>query len=383
MNETSHRTKRQSRHSNHKRKTKDYAIHTHRRHRLKRSYYIRNLFLFTGVILIMICIFFLQFWQYLADYQKSLPSMLGDEILTAYQNCDTSIIKGYCDTLPTALSDDLVLHTYLSKTIETKNLYYYENNIENKGNKITYTFCKGNQKFADLTVTKTGENSKYGFPLFKIVSLEQYPLSYYNLIQYPDTTIWVQNKQLDASYRTNQETLAACFDQLEAGPFYKNTYHIPDYLVSSELSATDSAKNTCDLIWDEEHTTCTASPALDDTLKQELTDFAESAAKTYAVFATVKYADKSSLLTYLYPDTDFYKAIKTYDNDWGITKTSDRFDAVSCTDFMKYSDTEYSCNVSFCYFVSQDSKEKEYPLNFTCYITYKNGKPQLVNLDVN
>ena len=387
MTETSHRTiQKRSYHRKRKNSSKRkpaYVTRTRRDHKRRHSHVVRNLSLFIGIVLIMICIFFIKFWQYLADYQQSLPAMLGEKILTAYQRCDTTVIKKYCSNLPSTLSEDLTLHTYLNKNIQTKELYYYENAIEDEGHSITYTFCKNNEKFADLTVTKTGQKSKYGFPLYEITSLEQYPLFYYTLIQYPGTTILIQNTPIDDSYQINQETLASCFDQIEAGPFYKTTYSIPDYLISTELTAADSAKNSCNLVWNKDHTTCTSSLLLNDTMKQKISDFSEAASKAYAIFATIKYADKSSLLLYLYPDTDFYKAIRTYDNDWGITKTSDRFDAVSCSNFMKYSDTEYSCDVSLSYFVSQGTTEKEYPLNFTCYVTYKNGKPQIVNLDVN
>lgn len=366
MTETSHRTIRKRRH-----------------HKHRRSHFAQNLFLFTGIVLIMICIFFINFWQYLADYQQALPTMLSEKILTAYQKCDTTVIKNYCRNLPPALCDDLTLHTYLNKNIQTKELYYYENAIKDDGNSIIYTFCKDNQKFADLTVSKTGEKSKYGFPLYEITSLEQYPLSYYTLVQYPGTTILIQDRPIDVSYQIDQVTLASCFDQIETGPFYKTTYSIPDYLVSTALTARDSSNNSCELVWNDDHTTCTAFLLPDDTVKQEVTDFSEAASKAYAIFATIKYADKSPLLAYLYPDTDFYKAISTYDNDWGITKTSDRFDTVSCSDFMKYSETEYSCDVSLSYFVSQGATEKEYPLNLTCYVTYKNRTPQIVNLNVN
>ncbi len=369
--------------NNHTKRKPAYAARARRQYRRKRSHFVRNLFVFICIVLIMICIFFVKFWQYLADYQQSLPSMFGEEILKAYQKCDTTLIKKYTDNLPSTLSDDLILHTYLSNNIHTKDLYYYENAIQDEGNRITYTFCNKNQKFADLTVTKTGQTSKYGFPLYEITSLKQYPFIYYTLVQYPGTTILTQNTPVDASYQTDQEILASCFDQIDAGPFYKTTYSIPDFLVSTELAAADSAKNSCDLVWDKDHTTCTSSLLPDDTMKQDISDFSESASKAYAIFATIKYADKSNLLSYLYPNTDFYKAIRTYDNDWGITKTSDRFDAVSSSNFMKYSDTEYSCNISLNYFVSQGTTEKEYPLNITCYVTYKNGKPQVVDLEVN
>ena len=383
MIKTSYKTSlKHRRHRNYNKRKPVPVTRTNRHRKSKCSHFLRNLAVFIGIVLFMICIFFVKFWQYLAEYQETLPSMLGDEILAAYQECDTTTIKKYANNLPPTLSDDLTLHSYLTQIIGTKDLYYYENTTENNRINIVYTFCKNNQKFADLTVTKTGENSKHGFPLYKITSLMQYPLTYYTLIQNPGTTIYAQNTPIDVSYQTDREILASCFDQIGAAPFYKTTYHIPDYFLSMDLTVVDSARNACELIWNKDHTSATTAFLTDDIRKGEITIFSETVAKTYAIFATIKYTDKNSLLSYLYKDTAFYKAIRAYDNDWGITKTSDHFDTVSSSNIIKYSDTEYSCDVSLDYYVSQGNTEKKYPLHITCYITYQNGKPQIVNLEV-
>ena len=309
--------------------------------------------------------------------------MLGDEILHAYQSGDTTTIKKYCDTLPEVLQDDMVFHKYLNDDIGKEDIYYYESSAENDKASITYAFSVREQTFATLVVSKTSSESKYGFPIYEISSLEQYTLQDYTFIQAPGTQILVNGSTIDPAYITDQVPTGTIFEQIESGPFTSTTYVLPDYLASSDITAVDASGNTCKLTWNEEHTTCTSSYTPSEDILQKISAFATNAAKEYAVFATIKYAPRESLLDYLYPGTDFFKAIKTYDNDWGISKTSDSFDSVEVTDPIQCSPTEYSCIVSFHYLVKQGNTEKTYPLSFTCYITTKNGSPKIVNLETN
>ncbi|MDD3205354.1 MAG: hypothetical protein PHS74_06440 [Lachnospiraceae bacterium] len=354
-----------------------------KRKRRYKSHFLRNLLIFIAIVLTMIVCSFFRLWHYLDDYQQALPSMLGDEILAAYQSADTTMIKKYCSALPEALQDDMIFHNYLNKVVGKEDLYYYESKVENNEDTITYTINNSEQKFAELVVAKTGMESKYGFPLYEIRSLEQYSLSEYTLIAGPGTSLYFNDNPIDTAYQTEQETVASVFEQIETGPYYKTTYLMPDYLLTSSIRACDSSGNECALVWNDDHTIGTASLVPSETMQQDLTTIAENTAKAYAVFATIKYAPRDILLTYLYPDTDFSKAIRTYDNDWGITKTADSFDQVTTSDFVQYSESEYSCVVSFHYIVTQGSTKKDYPLSFTCYITNRNGKLQIVNLETN
>jgi len=349
--------------------------------RRRKSHFFRNLMFLTAVILIGILLFFSRLWNYLADYQKTLPSMLGDEILHAYQTGDTTTIKKYCDTLPDALQDDMFFHRYLNDVIGKEDLYYYESSTSSEKSSITYTFSVKEQTFATLVVSKTSSKSKYGFSIYEIASLEQYSLQDYTLIQAPGTQILINGSAIDPAYITDQTSTGTVYEQIQVGPFESTTYVLPDYLASGEITAIDASNSPCKLTWNEDHTSCTSTYVLNEDTLQEISAFATNAAKEYAVFATIKYAPRDSLLKYLYPETDFYKAIKTYDNDWGISKTADSFASVDVSNPIQYSPTEYSCVVSLDYLVKQGSTEKTYPLSFTCYLTTKNGSIQMVNLE--
>lgn len=366
-----------------KRRHTDTSIKRQRRHHKRKSHFLRNLLLFVGIVTIAVTLFFFRLWHYLEDYQQHLPSMLGDEILAAYQSADTSTIRKYCTNLPDALQDDMTFHAYLNQSVSKADLYYYESSTSDQKSSITYTFVDNDQTFATLVVSKTPEVSKYKFPIYEITSLEQSVLKQYTFIETPGTTILVNGSPLDESYITDQTTVDTAFDEIGAGPYVTTTYTLPDYLVSADITAVDASGASCPLTWDEDHTTCTSTYALPDSNMQELSSFATNAAREYAVFATIKYASRDALLTCLYPGTDFYQAIKTYDNDWGITKTGDSFDNISVTDCIQYSDTEYSCMVTLDYIVKQGGTEKTFPLSFTCYITSRDGTYKIVNLETN
>ena len=166
--------------------------------------------MFVGIFLVFMIVCLFRLWNYLVDYQNSLPSILGDEILTAYKTCNTPLLRQYVTDLPEAFQDDFVYSQYLYQYLDRDSLYYYETS-NGEGNEITYLYLTDNGKFATLTVTKTGEESKYGFPLYRISSLEQYSQASYTLYQAAGTTILLDGEPIDDSYIISEEEVGVAF----------------------------------------------------------------------------------------------------------------------------------------------------------------------------
>ena len=352
-----------------------------RRKKKKKSYFYRNLIIFTLISVILIFLCFIRLWNFLIDYQNTLPSMLGEQILTAYQSGDTSTIKKYCKNIPDVFQDDLTFHDYLIHSLDRDSLYYYESSSDSSS--ITYTICTNDKTFATLVLSKTDEKSKYGFPVYQIHNLEQYSLGNTTYVQAPGTKLLVNGNAIDDSLITEQTEVATCFQQIEVAPFYTTTYVLPDYLSASNVTCITDSGETCNISWNEEHSIGTSIYPISEEMKQSLSDFSVNAAKEYAIFATLKNAPRDTLLTYLLRNTDFYKAILKYDTDWGITKTADSFDNIEVSDYISYTDTEYSCIVSFKYLVKQGNAEKTFPLSYTCYITTEDNQFKIIYLETN
>lgn len=88
--------------------------------------------------------------------------------------------------------------------------------------------------------------------------------------------------------------------------------------------------------------------------------------KAYAVFSLKKNAPGGEALSYVSRDSDLYGRLKSYNNDWGVTYSSDSFDSLTVDKVKKISEEplQYSCVVDCTYSVSTGSGGNSYDLDF-------------------
>ena len=88
--------------------------------------------------------------------------------------------------------------------------------------------------------------------------------------------------------------------------------------------------------------------------------------KAYAVYSLKKNAPGGEALSYVSHDSDLYGRLKSYNNDWGVTYSSDSFDSLTVDKVKKISEdpVQYSCVVDCTYSVSTGSGGNSYDLDF-------------------
>lgn len=103
-----------------------------------------------------------------------------------------------------------------------------------------------------------------------------------------------------------------------------------------------------------------------------ITDFATSAAKTYACYLQ-KDAGIGEVRSYLATDTEFYKNVSTSYITYVAKHVSYRFDDVEVSELHRYSDNLYSCRVKMTHVIISENGE-EHSDFFDKYVyVYKNG----------
>lgn len=73
---------------------------------------------------------------------------------------------------------------------------------------------------------------------------------------------------------------------------------------------------------------------------------AKDVATTYAAFIATD-ASRTELMSYIYRDSDFAVTITNFRNDWFSSHDNYRFDHLNITQYHRYSDTDFTCDVSF------------------------------------
>ncbi|MEG0911784.1 MAG: hypothetical protein RSF70_09415 [Ruthenibacterium sp.] len=349
-------------------------------HRKKRRYSAKPVAYFAMILSVIIAALLLVLWFFLADYQKNLPQNFANQTLSAYQNNDAAYIAKYCTNLPEKLKDANELTAYYHDNADLEKLYFYQTNHDNT-EQLSYAFVSNNQPIATLTLQKTAQKSLFGFPKYEISSITAQPLIRYQFTAPSNVTPVVNGTPLSEKYVTGESVITDSFSDMDGTVFKAKTYEVDDAMYIDVLSASDENGNPCAVTWNENRHSAVISNEISAEQQAQITKFAEDFSQIYSPFATKKNGNTKSVLQQLYPDTSFYKAVRSYTNDWGENYTKDRYENRVIDAWTQYSQTEFSCNVRFDYVIQlSGGQEKTFPFHMTYYMTSRNGHLQLVNM---
>lgn len=172
-----------------------------------------------------------------------------------------------------------------------------------------------------------------------------------------DPTIYVNNVQLDNTYRTEESVNARNYENLydtNVAPKISR-YHIDNLVTVPEVTVGESEqyKVVKDAIKDQFYVGYPPSAAFEATA----TDLIRTTATTYARYISED-AKFDELRALLYRRTDFYKAISEFNNRYFSTHDSYHFDKVQVSDIVSLGEEEgFIGTVSFDYTVNIEAKD--------------------------
>lgn len=114
--------------------------------------------------------------------------------------------------------------------------------------------------------------------------------------------------------------------------------------------------------------------------REEASDLAQRAAKTYAAFVTQD-ATRQELNAFLLPGTPFYRSMQQFYNGWYVEHTGYDYRNVVCDAFESAGENAFSARVSFDYVVLRGAKEYLYPSSYRLYFLRTEQGWRLVRLD--
>ena len=328
---------------------------------------------FTLAALVLIASFMVFLWFFLTDYQKMLPGEYGNQIVQAYQTGDVKTLGKYSDNMPASFQNPTIFNKYLEQFGDSKTIFFYPITSKNP-NQILYEIASDTKVIASLTLEKTGKKSIFGFNKYKIVNLSYHPLYEYTITAPSDVSIVINDLPIDTKYLTDEKQVIASFAQVQTDPITYVKYKISDFNYIVTLTAQDASKSELVIEKDDAKYTYTISKVPSEAIKTEITAFATKVSKAYSVYTTLRYSPFRNLSVLLYPNTAFFNYIHTYGNEWNYTYTVDRYENLEIKNFIKYSETEYSCDISYKYVILRSTGvEKSFPVSWRYYVTKKTG----------
>ncbi len=335
-----------------------------------------------------------ELWNFLDEYQISLPENIAQKGLELFENRDIEILSQYVDYTPHPLDRSSSLGGWLSEYLGFDNEQTAYTLIPKTGSsrQKRYVIARDGFQIAELLLTPTGKKTKRGFDLWELSDIDiasaagRYGME---AVVPQGIELTVNGVLLDESYLIDNAVPVEVSGYQDLGPEYQPIclkYRVEGLLEPPEVEAFPKDSSSCSL---EE-----AASQPEETIThyqviryagQDFIDTAgikaEFAAKLYARFIT-KDAALDALIPYLLKNGPLYKQLYSFSNAWYIDHDSYDFQDLVMGNFILYDESHYSCDISFRYIIRMGSKEYIYPSAYTLYFVYGSGDWLLAALEI-
>jgi hypothetical protein len=196
-------------------------------------------------------------------------------------------------------------------------------------------------------------------------------------------SILLDGHPINERYLTKDTEIITNFSQVQAEQIQYKTYRINDFYYFETLSTGPSSTKLVIHENETNHSYIVAKVPSDEDI-QQVSDFSLNVSKIYTYFVTRGGAPIDKLTPLLYPNTAFYKSILTYDNRYGAVYDEHSFENVVVENIIKYTDTEYSCDIHYDYIIKfKAGNTNSHNVSYRYFVTKKSGKWLLVDKKMN
>ncbi len=317
-------------------------------------------------------------WDFLEDYQETLPQTVAAPMADAVKTSDGAALLPYCGELPAALSNEEKLSVYLRQRLQNHTVdVYMDESFETE--RPVYAVAANGEPVALVTLKRTEQKSKYGFNVLEIDSVALCSDTVYTVTAPKGVELLLDGAPLPPSY-VKTETPIEHFAGLQDNIPQSVAAVSSGFAYLDEVTARNPWGGQAETLWDgnKKYAEVVCRPT-QETCKL-LGELALGFVRDYAHFVSEREAPRDVLLGRMYPGTRLWKDVWSYDNTWGMVSKSEQYDNEKVEDFRQYAPEEYSCVVSMDYTVTYWGNEKNLPLSYTCFITNRGGLIRIVDL---
>jgi len=356
---------------------------------------------FAAVILCIIGIIFGVRWLngVLADFESAQPAYTAQDAARMFENADFDSI--YALDTSVAGMDGIDRAHYIDsmqEIVSGKTVSWNEAYSSNEDEKI-YRVSLDGEKFAEFSLVPSGAETPRGNRLWMLNDVTTYvtiaqaepeptpePTPEVPAAKMITCTITVPSSfkvVVDGEMMDANNVVTADIPTASAGllpedvpsptliqyAFLSET-GAPVIEVSDESGAVQPVDKVSDTDWS---TPLPQSPEL----KEEFEEAVVKVAKRISSYSA-KDASEGAVLQYCAKNSPARESIKNFDNTWGTPHNGATFENVVSSDYYLYSDSCFSCKVSFDYVATFGKNTvKTYPTTYTLYFIKEGGSGKL------
>ena len=332
--------------------------------------------IYACVVIIVICIVWIVFWNYIKEYEESMPSNGVEKIIAKFNSGD---IDGYLKEL-TDLSEfegkeDIA--NYIKSLPKGKFDCIKAKDYTDK--KPIYVLKNDKDTVARIYMKPVGKNKHFRIWGFDKLEIDKSVCEVSVTITAPSSAnVVVNGKTLGESYKTGEKK----YEDLTEAYLYSDsipkqyTYEIKGLLKKPAVSCEGYTEEIKD-------NTYTYTFKSDETVEAEHKDYVKKVTRIYAYnFINVI---EERLSTYVMPDSNLRETVKYTDTYFYPVEYMRSYDLTKqeISNYIKYSDDCFSCDAilhATAYFSGWSVSEKTEKSNIRCIFVYKDKKWYLTDV---
>ncbi len=307
-----------------------------------------KIYIFTVAFLLMLLIATSVFlWTVLEAFESVQPKYTAEQVFSEYFDAENAERLLEFVNVGNGFESDEVLCNAIKSKLENRELEYFsvtsgDDNIEK------YAVTADGERIAYFTLTKTGEIGNYGLRGYEPAGVEFFmPKTLSVDVTVPEgyslklNGIQVKNDKISVDgipYKSNE-----FLPEEEKGKFY-NKFTVDDFYFEPEIEVFNENGQKVEAVKNTENGEYFVDFQYDSQLQNLYSKRAIQIASLYTKVMSED-APKSELYSYIDRKSDFYKKVKNSATSWFWDHDGCTIKNESATEFVKYSDTMFSCRV--------------------------------------
>lgn len=322
----------------------------------------------------------------MSEYEDTRPIYTARDVLATLNARNWSEIYSMDESAKTLTQETPEQYAQYMNELTTGYEFSLKNILSLNEDEARYNVMMNGQKFAELTLEHSGEKTSHGYDRWQLKTLATTAMAanQYTITAPADSTVAVNGQTLTEANIIQRDIPTEAAGNLPDGVMAPTLvkYGVNmSFGAPESVTVTDKNGSAQEVTQDSENS-WSAGLAYDDSIKAQVEEAVIKWGRRLAAYTTDDYS-KSDLSSACINPSPARTYIRNMENQWAATHSGVDFENIKTYDYYVYSDSCFSCRISFDYIVHYKAQDKTYPTLYTMYFAKDGGNFKLYSFTMN
>lgn len=322
----------------------------------------------------------------MTEYEQTRPIYCAEEAFELVQSRDWAQIYALDESARALSGETAEQYAQYMQELTAGKSFTLKNVLSINDDERKYSVLADGEKFAELTLSPSGELTDHNFSYWKLSKLETRAMaaSEYSITAPADSIVQVNGRTLTQADAVQTDIPTDASGNLPDGVIAPTMtkYAVKLSFGAPEFSATDRHGNAQRIEQADGGNYSVSISYDDDTLKAQCEEGVIKWGRRIAAYTTGDFS-KSDLSGACINPSPARTYIRNMENQWAASHSGVDFENIQTYNYYQYSENCFSCTISFDYIVHYKQQDKSYPTLYTLYFYKQGGNFKLYSFTMN